>query len=69
MSDRQWYENPSLVLQVHALAKLRDELREENLFEGEGIRPDTDLGEPTEEAKRAGWVRRVPVSAATRRRA
>jgi len=53
MSDRQWYENPSLVLQVHALAKLRDELREENLFEGEGIRPDTDLGEPTEEAKRA----------------
>lgn len=53
MSDRQWYENPSLVLQVHALANLRDELREENLFEGEGIRPDTDLGEPSEEAKRA----------------
>ena len=53
MSDRQWYENPSLILQVHALASLRDQLREENLFEGEGIRPTTDLGEPSEEAKRA----------------
>jgi len=52
MSDRQWYEHPSLVLQVHALASLRDTMREENLFEGEGIRPDTDLGEPSEEAKR-----------------
>ena len=53
MSDRQWYENPSLILQVHALTGLRDELRQENLFEGEGIRPTTDLGEPSEEAKRA----------------
>ena len=53
MSDKQWYEKPSLVLQIHALASLRDELREHNLYEGEGIRPSTDLGEPSEEAKRA----------------
>jgi hypothetical protein len=52
MSDKQWYEHPSLILQVKGLASLRDELREENLFEGEGIRPDTDLGEPSEEAVR-----------------
>ena len=53
MSDTQWYEYPSLILQVKALAGLRDELRSENLFEGEGIRPDTDLGEPSEQAERA----------------
>jgi hypothetical protein len=53
MSDKQWYEHPSLILQIKALADLRNELREENLFEGEGIRPTTDLGEPSEEAKRA----------------
>jgi hypothetical protein len=53
MSDKQWYEHPSLILQVKALAGLREELREHNLFEGEGMRPTTDLGEPTEEAKRA----------------
>jgi hypothetical protein len=53
MSDKQWYEKPSLVLQIHALASLRDELREHNLYEGEGIRPSTDLGAPSEEAKRA----------------
>ena len=51
MSDKQWYEHPSLILQVKALAGLREELRDENLFEGEGMRPSTDLGEPTEEAK------------------
>ena len=53
MSDKQWYEHPSLVMQMLSLSKLRDELRENNLFEGEGIRPKTDLGEPTEEVKRA----------------
>ena len=53
MSDKQWYEKPSLVMQIHALAGLRDEMREQNLFEGEGIRPSTDLGAPSEEAKRA----------------
>ena len=53
MSDKQWYEHPSLVMQMLSLSKLRDELREHNLFEGEGIRPKTDLGEPTDEAKRA----------------
>ena len=53
MSDKQWYEKPSLVMQIHALAGIRDEMRERNLFEGEGIRPSTDLGAPSEEAKRA----------------
>ena len=48
MSDKQWYEHPSLILQVASLAKLRDQLREENLFEAEDIRPKTDLGEPSE---------------------
>jgi hypothetical protein len=50
MSDKQWYEHPSLIMQVHALASVRDKMREENLFEGEGIRPTTDLGAPSEEA-------------------
>jgi hypothetical protein len=53
MSDRQWYEYPSLVLQIKELAGLRDELREKNLFEGDGIRPKEDLGEPSEQATRA----------------
>ncbi|MBU3687290.1 MAG: peroxidase [Mycobacterium sp.] len=53
MSDRQWYENPSLILQIHALTKLREELRQNNLFEGDGMRPKTDPGEPSEQAKRA----------------
>ena len=50
MSDKQWYEHPSLIMQVHALASVRDKMREESLFEGEGIRPTTDLGAPSEEA-------------------
>jgi hypothetical protein len=53
MSDKQWYEHPSLILQIKDLAGLREELREHNLFDPEGMRPTTDLGEPTEEAKRA----------------
>jgi hypothetical protein len=53
MSDRQWYEYPSLVLQIKELAGLRDELREKNLFEGDGIRPKEDLGKPSEQATRA----------------
>lgn len=51
MSDKQWYEHPSLIMQVHALSSVRDRMREESLFEGEGIRPTTDLGAPSEEAK------------------
>ena len=51
MSDKQWYEHPSLILQIHSLAGVRDRMRDENLFEGEGMRPTTDLGEPSEEAK------------------
>jgi len=51
--SRQWYQHPSLVLQLKALSSLRDDLRDNNLFEGDGIRPKEDLGEPTEEVKRA----------------
>jgi len=49
----EWYQHPSLVLQLRALAKERNDLREENLFEGEGMRPEGDLGEPTPEVERA----------------
>jgi hypothetical protein len=49
----QWYENPSLLLQLKALADARKDLREKNLFEQEGIRPKDDLGEPTEEVTRS----------------
>ena len=53
MSDRQWYEYPSLVLQIKELSGLRDDLREKNLFEAPDVRPDKDLGEPSDSAKRA----------------
>jgi len=49
----QWYQHPSLLLQLSALSSERDDLRAKNLFEGEGIRPDTDLGEPTPEVEGA----------------
>ena len=49
----QWYENPSLLLQLKALADARKDLREKNLYEQEGIRPKDDLGEPTEHVTRA----------------
>lgn len=49
----QWYEYPSLVLQIRELSKLRDDLREKNLFEAPDVRPTTDLGEPSDSAKRA----------------
>jgi hypothetical protein len=49
----QWYQHPSLLLQLNALANERDDLREKNLFEGEGIRPEGDMGEPTPEVERA----------------
>ncbi|MCB0949431.1 MAG: peroxidase, partial [Mycobacterium sp.] len=42
-----------MILQMKNLAKTRDDLREKNLFEGEGIRPTEDLGKPTDEEKRA----------------
>src|SRR3954447_17564314 len=51
--SRQWYEHPLLVLQLKALAGLRKDLRDHNLFEGDGIRPKDDLGEATEEVERA----------------
>lgn len=53
MSDRQWYEYPSLVLQIKELSGLRDDLRQHNLFEAPDVRPDKDLGEPSDSAKRA----------------
>jgi hypothetical protein len=53
MSDRQWYEYPSLVLQIKELSGLRDGLRKHNLFESPDVRPDKDLGEPSDSAKRA----------------
>jgi hypothetical protein len=53
MSDRQWYEYPSLVLQIKELSGLRNDLREHNLFEAPDVRPDKDLGEPSDSAKRA----------------
>ncbi|TSD94421.1 peroxidase [Skermania sp. ID1734] len=49
----QWYEHPSLVLQLANLSKLRVDLREKNLFEGEGIRPDEPIHPLTPEAERA----------------
>ena len=81
MSDKQWYEHPSLILQVKALAELREELREKNLFEGEGIRPNDrprrahrrGQARPHRRTGRSttcpirGWARRAPASAATRR--
>jgi hypothetical protein len=51
--SRQWYEHPSLVMQLKALSSLRDDLRTNNLFEGDGLRPKEDLGEATEEVRRA----------------
>jgi len=49
----EWYQHPSLVLQLRALTKERKDLREKNLFEGEGMRPEGDMGEPTPEVERA----------------
>ncbi|MCE5287770.1 MAG: peroxidase [Nocardiaceae bacterium] len=43
MSDRQWYENPSLLLQLKALSGARDDLREKNLYEAPDIRPANGL--------------------------
>ena len=45
----QWYEHPSLVLQVANLAKLRNDLRDNNLFEADGMRPNDPSGEPPSE--------------------
>ncbi len=53
---RPWHKLPSLALQLANLSRLRDELREHNLFEVDGARPPTDLGEPTDEARRARTV-------------
>ena len=50
---REWNEEPSLALQEKALLKIREDLRAKNLYEAEGLRPTEDLGEATEEVKRA----------------
>jgi hypothetical protein len=49
----QWYEHPSLLLQLASLSKLRGELRDNNLYEADDIRPDEPAGDPPEEAVRA----------------
>lgn len=50
----QWHQNPSLLLQLKALAGERNDLRDKNLFEGDEIRPAEDPKEtPPEEAIRA----------------
>ncbi|WP_183100748.1 peroxidase family protein [Nocardioides pelophilus] len=49
----EWYQHPSLVLQLRALTKERKDLREKNLFEGEDMRPEGDLGVPTPAVERA----------------
>jgi len=53
VSDKQWYEHPSLIMQMRDLSHLREDLREKNLFEAHDIRPKDDLGEVTDEVKRA----------------
>ena len=49
----EWHEYPSLLLQLNALTKARDDLRAHNLYESYGMRPADDLGQPTEEVRRA----------------
>jgi hypothetical protein len=49
----QWNELPSLTMQLANLTVLRGDLREKNLFEPEGIRPEADLGPVTDEVRRA----------------
>jgi hypothetical protein len=51
--SRQWYEHPSLILQLKDLGKARDDLRANNLFESPHIRPTEDLGKATDEEVRA----------------
>ena len=50
---KQWHQLPSLTLQLANLTKLRKDLREKNLFEVPDARPLTDLGEVTDEKRRA----------------
>jgi hypothetical protein len=52
-AGKQWYQLPSLTLQLANLNQLRGDLRDKNLLEPEGIRPEIDLGEPTERELRA----------------
>jgi len=49
----QWYEFPSLLLQLGGLSKLRDDLREKNLFEAPEVRPEPKGEQPPPEAIRA----------------
>ena len=42
----QWYEHPSLPAPARALSKARDDLREHNLFEQDGMRPEPPAGDP-----------------------
>src|SRR5436190_21621506 len=49
----QWYEHPSLLLQLASLSKARDDLREHNLFEQDGMRPEPPAGDPPADVTRA----------------
>ena len=48
----EWYQHPSLTLQLAALSKARDDLRTKNLFEADGMRPEVE-GEMPKEAETA----------------
>ena len=57
----EWYQHPSLILQLSGLSTARDDLRQKNLFEHEDIRPAEDLPEAPEEAGgRTGLTRGGP---------
>ncbi len=49
----QWYEHPSLLLQLASLSKARDDLRENNLFEQDGMRPEPPAADPPADVTRA----------------
>src|SRR2546426_769661 len=49
----QWYEHPSLLLQLSSLSAERDALREKNLFESPDIPAKEELPPAPEEAIRA----------------
>src|SRR5580765_7813130 len=42
----EWHQHPSLTLQLLNLSKTRDALREKNLYEQDGMRPETPESEP-----------------------
>ena len=49
----EWYQHPSLTLQLANLAKAREDLRDENLHEQDGMRPDEAPAGEAEQGARA----------------